>query len=597
MEKKKGLSVFDILKQGTSFKQKPEKQIFERKEHPEEYKRKQKKSSKPIDPNKYKREDSESELEEEGIFYPEGIRDHHDEHVDEEIEDPLVKSRNQRRDRINKLLKQHKIKLEGEDIPFPVSNFSKMKKRYNIPDSLLANMMKSEYERPTPVQMQSVPILMKNRNLISIAPTGSGKTMAYMLPIYCQLREHKKGGCRAVIFAPTVELGDQIYKDFLFFNLGQENHLKVKYIHKLSNDLTSFQEQVQHIDVIISTPMKFIKLFEQCQDQLETIQYVIFDEADKYFELGFLDQVNEILEFLKTNTSIVYGWFSATINPVVEDILKNFLTDPIKVIIGGRNNVLASIEQKLVYAGSEYGKIVEMRNMIMNGGLDPPVLIFVQSKERAMELYDELKGENLKLDVIHADRSQEEREEIVLKFRLGKIWVLITTDLMARGIDFKGVNLVINYDFPTTIINYIHRVGRTGRANRKGKAITFFTDLDKPLLRSLGNTLKASGLEVPDWIFKLKKADSKYRKHVKQFPVKREHISSKIEKQADPEFKKELARMDKIWKKKMLKKRKKNPEDVEGEENDYVEVEQEEEDGGGWTTVDGDADEDGFVDV
>ena len=138
--------------------------------------------------------------------------------------------------------------------------------------------------------------------------------------------------------------------------------------------------------------------------------------------------------------------------------------------------------------------------------MDPPVLIFVQSKERATELYEEMcKIQNIKVAVIHADKSIKEREQTIFNFRLGKIWILITTDLMARGIDFKGVNLVINYDFPNSMITYVHRVGRTGRANRKGRAITFFTDVDKPMLRSLGNLLKSSGVDVPEWILTLKK--------------------------------------------------------------------------------------------
>lgn len=113
---------------------------------------------------------------------------------------------------------------------------------------------------------------------------------------------------------------------------------------------------------------------------------------------------------------------------------------------------------------------------------------------------------NIKVAVIHADKSIKERENTIFNFRLGKIWILITTDLMARGIDFKGVNLVINYDFPNNMITYVHRVGRTGRANRKGKAVTFFTDVDKPMLKSLGNLLKSSGVDVPEWILTMKKA-------------------------------------------------------------------------------------------
>lgn len=574
---KKNISIFDLLKQGTSFKNKPEKHLFEPGKAPHAQKKQHKKSKSlqaQQNSNKYDTKDSESESEEidflnHGDFNENAKRN--DEEEKEEF-DPVTKAKNQRKDRIYKLLKKHKIKFEGEDVPYPVSNFTKMHKRYDLDDALVQNMKKSGYETPTPVQMQAIPILMSNRSLMSIAPTGSGKTMAYMLPLYCHLREHQKGNCRAVIFVPTVELGDQVLKEFLFFNLNVKNFLRVKFIHKMNSDAKSFQEQMEHTDVIITTPMKFIKLFQDMNEAIMAIRYAIFDEADKYFELGFLDQITTILEFLKENTSIVYGWFSATINVVIEDILKNFLKEPIKIIIGGRNNVLASIEQKLVYAGSEFGKLIEIRRMIHEGGIHPPVLIFVQSKERATELYDELKTENVKLDVIHANKSKHEREKIILKFRLGEIWILITTELMARGIDFKGVNLVINYDFPTTVISYIHRVGRTGRANRQGKAITFFTDLDKPLLRTLGNTLKASGLDVREWILKIKKSGKEVRRQLEQMPVQREPISTAVEKQADPKFKQEIKKVDKMWHK-MVKKRKINTENANGQ-NEWVTVDQ-----------------------
>lgn len=161
-------------------------------------------------------------------------------------------------------------------------------------------------------------------------------------------------------------------------------------------------------------------------------------------------------------------------------------------------------------------------------------------------------------------------------FRIGKLWVLICTDLIGRGIDFKGVNLVINYDLPNTMINYIHRVGRTGRAGRKGKAVTFYTDVDKPLLRSLGNMLKISGCEVPEWIFTLEKMDKKTRKRLEKFPVKRESISTKIEKNIDPGLRMEMKIRDKIFEKKMKKIHKEKEEIGEDSEQGIEDEEFEE---------------------
>lgn len=143
--------------------------------------------------------------------------------------------------------------------------------------------------------------------------------------------------------------------------------------------------------------------------------------------------------------------------------------------------------------------------------MNPPILIFVQSKERAKELYGELAYDKIRVDVIHSDLSQLQRDNVVDDFRAGKTWVLIATDVIARGVDFKGVNCVINYDFPDSYNAYIHRIGRTGRAGRTGEAITFYTEADLPFLRNIANSMKSSGCEVPSWIMALPKL--KWKKH------------------------------------------------------------------------------------
>ena len=159
--------------------------------------------------------------------------------------------------------------------------------------------------------------------------------------------------------------------------------------------------------------------------------------------------------------------------------------------------------------------------------MTPPVIIFVQSRERAAALFKELVYDGINVDVIHADRTKKQRDTIIKKFRIGETWVLIATDLMARGMDFKGVNCVINYDFPQSTVSYVHRIGRTGRAGRKGKAITFFTESDMKYLRSIANVMKISGCEdVPEWMLKLKKQNRSERKYMKKYAPKRSRIST-----------------------------------------------------------------------
>jgi len=166
-------------------------------------------------------------------------------------------------------------------------------------------------------------------------------------------------------------------------------------------------------------------------------------------------------------------------------------------------------------------------------GFVPPMLIFVQSKQRAKELFHELMYDQVNVGVIHGDKKKQERDEIMQKFRMGDIWVLICTDLMARGIDFKTVNSVLNFDFPTSLVSYIHRVGRTGRAGREGTATTYFTDADLPFVKTIANLMAKSNHDVPEWLKKLKnnsQANNKAWKQLGEKPIRRKTISTSVER-------------------------------------------------------------------
>jgi len=201
--------------------------------------------------------------------------------------------------------------------------------------------------------------------------------------------------------------------------------------------------------------------------------------------------------------------FSATLDHEVIYWCKLNLDNVVTIRIGAAQAAVETIDQKLVFCGTEHGKLVAFRSLVQSG-LKPPVLVFVETKERAQQLFKELLYDGIHVDIIHSERSQTQRENTVRAFRSGGIWVLICTELMGRGIDFKGVNLVINYDFPPSAVSYIHRIGRTGRAGREGQAITYYTEADKPMLRCIANVMQNSGCEVPDFILAIK--PSKFEK-------------------------------------------------------------------------------------
>merc|ERR1711997_88186 len=259
---------------------------------------------------------------------------------------------------------------------------------------------------------------------------------------------------------------------------------------------------------------------------------------------GLKDSENSWRQYIKLAPRPKKAMFSATLAPEVEQWCSLNLDNSCSVSMGARNTANHIVGQSLVYTGTEKGKLLAFRQLLLDGGLTPPVLVFVQTKERAKELFDEINSgdkQQLRVGVLHAERSQLQRLQTLQQFRAGYVWVLICTELVGRGIDFKGVNLVVNYDFPPSTISYIHRVGRTGRAGRPGKAITYFTDKDKTLLRSIAQIIKDSGSYVPDYMLKLKKATRHEKRNLAKRALQRETIST--ESKYDKEKRKKLEEM------------------------------------------------------
>ncbi|KAI8052473.1 P-loop containing nucleoside triphosphate hydrolase protein [Syncephalis plumigaleata] len=418
---------------------------------------------------------------------------------------------------------KHRIKVYGTDIPRPFQAFSEVEQQFKMEPFLLNNLRRLGYKQPTPVQMQCAPITLDGRELMACAPTGSGKTLSFVLPILQDLRNPKKVGCRALIISPTRELAQQIYNHFNALSVGKK--FKIGIMSRVSTSQSDDPKLRQKFDILISTPLRLVHAIQQEQMDLSQVKHLILDEADKLLDLGFLEQMDEILAAC-TLPQLQKALYSATLPSGVEQLAQTIMKDPIRVVVGTKNAATETIKQRLIYVGGEEGKMIAMRQLIQEG-LKPPVLIFVQSIERARELFSELIYDGINVEVIHSERTRAQRDNIVQQFREGKIWVLISTELMARGIDFKGVRLVINYDFPQTVQSYIHRIGRTGRAGREGEAITLFTNDDVDFLRSIVNVMKESGCDVPEWMLKLKKASKDKRHQLRKAPIKRKTISTR----------------------------------------------------------------------
>ncbi|KAI4300238.1 hypothetical protein L6164_033635 [Bauhinia variegata] len=438
-----------------------------------------------------------------------------DEHVAENESIERKKEQNRQLERDALFRKKHNIHVSGYNVPSPLQNFEELKSRYGCESYLIRNLAELGFREPTPIQLQAIPVLLSDRECFACAPTGSGKTLAFVCPMLIKLKSPEKDGIRAVILCPTRELSAQTYRECKKLAKGK------KFCIKLMTKELARKADFSKLpcDILISTPLRLRLAVKRKKVDLRRVQYLVLDESDKLFELVLFKQIDTIIKAC-SNPSIIRSLFSATLPDFVEDRARELMHDAVRVIVGRKNMASETIKQKLVFTGSEEGKLVAIRQSFAES-LNPPVLVFVQSKERAKELYDELAYDNIRVGVIHSDLSQNEREDAVDNFRAGKTWVLIATDVVARGMDFKGVNCVINYDFPDSAAAYIHRIGRSGRAGRVGEAITFYTEEDIPFLRNIANLMAASGCEVPSWLTDLRK--KKWKKH----RPKRDSISTK----------------------------------------------------------------------
>ncbi|KAL4351363.1 hypothetical protein GQ457_06G025920 [Hibiscus cannabinus] len=403
------------------------------------------------------------------------------------------------------LRKTYNIHVSGNNVATPLKSFAELSSVYGCESYLLQNFAKLGFKEPTPIQRQAIPILLSGRECFACAPTGSGKTLAFVSPMLMKLKHASTEGVRAVILCPTRELAAQTTRECK--KLAEGNKFYIKLLTKKlirSADLSKLR-----CDILISTPLRLRAAIKKKKLDLSRVEYLVLDESDKLFELGLIKQIDAVVKAC-SNPSITRSLFSATLPDSVEELARTIMHDAVRVIIGRKNTASNSVNQKLVFAGTEEGKLLALRQSFQEK-LNPPILIFLQSKERAKELYEELKFDDIRVGVIHSDLSEIQRENVVNDFRAGKTWVLIATDVIARGMDFKGVNCVINYDFPDSAAAYIHRIGRSGRAGRTGEAITFYTEDDVPFLRNIANVMSASGCEVPSWIMAMRKL--RWKKH------------------------------------------------------------------------------------
>ena len=344
------------------------------------------------------------------------------------------------------------------------------------------------YKEPTPIQQQAIPVVLEGRDLIGCAETGTGKTAAFLLPILNRIAERPRPGIRALVLAPTRELALQIHKMY-----GELNHTKQNRSAILmggANIRTQTSELRQGAAVVIATPGRLLDLVDRGTLNLATVEVLVLDEADRMLDMGFLPAIRRVLSLVPAKRQTLL--FSATLSPEIEQLARSTMKAPKLVEVSQRGRAPQLVEQTAYQVAAE-SKTALLLDLLERENFER-VLVFARTRRSAERLSHILSARDHLVNRIHSDRSQPQREAALRGFRDGRTRVLVATDIAARGLDVDGVSHVINYDVPAAPEDYVHRIGRTGRAGSKGQAITIVTPVDELSLRAIeklmGQTVK-----------------------------------------------------------------------------------------------------------
>lgn len=449
------------------------------------------------------------------------------------------------------------IKVSGKDVPRPVQKWAQC----GLTRQMLDVIEDLGYEKPTPIQMQALPTLMSGRDVIGVAKTGSGKTVAFLLPMFRHIKDQpplKDGeGPIGLIMTPTRELAVQIHRDCKAF-------LKTMNLRSVcAYGGAPISEQIAELkrgaEIVVCTPGRMIDLLAANQGRvtnLKRVTYVVLDEADRMFDMGFEPQVMKIFANMRPDKQTIL--FSATMPRIIDALTKKVLKSPVEVTVGGKSVVAQEIEQLVEVRDekSKFLRLLELLGNLYDQDEDARTLIFVDRQEKADDLLKELMMKGYPCMSIHGGKDQVDRDSTISDFKKGVVPILIATSVAARGLDVKQLKLVVNFDAPNHLEDYVHRAGRTGRAGNKGTAVTFITEEQENCATCIAKALEQSGQPVPDRVKEMRTA---YREKVKSGKAKESSgFGGKGLDRLDQE--REAARM-----------RERKTHKADGEEDDYKE--------------------------
>ncbi|KAF8091460.1 hypothetical protein N665_0445s0045 [Sinapis alba] len=391
--------------------------------------------------------------------------------------------------------RRHEITVSGGQVPPPLMSFETT----GFPPELLREVLSAGFSAPTPIQAQSWPIAMQGRDIVAIAKTGSGKTLGYLIPGFLHLqriRNDSRMGPTILVLSPTRELATQIQDEAVKF--GRSSRISCTCLYGGAPKGPQLRDLERGADIVVATPGRLNDILEMRRISLRQVSYLVLDEADRMLDMGFEPQIRKIVKEIPTKRQTLM--YTATWPKGVRKIAADLLVNPAQVNIGNVDELVAnkSITQHIeVVAPMEKQRRLEQILRSQEPG--SKVIIFCSTKRMCDQLTRNLTRQ-FGAAAIHGDKSQPERDNVLNQFRSGRTPVLVATDVAARGLDVKDIRAVINYDFPNGVEDYVHRIGRTGRAGATGQAFTFFGDQDSKHASDLIKILEGANQRVPQQI-------------------------------------------------------------------------------------------------
>lgn len=413
-------------------------------------------------------------------------------------EHPAIKNRSQRD--VERFLEKHDITLIGA-CPKPITEFNEI----DMPDYVLNEIEKQGFQRPTPIQAQGWPIALSGLNMVGVAKTGSGKTLGYMLPAIVHINHQKPDpsvrGPLVLVLAPTRELAQQIQQ--VATDFGSSSYIRNTCLFGGSSKGPQASDLRRGVEIVIATPGRLIDFLETGTTTLQRVTYLVLDEADRMLDMGFEPQIRKILEQVRPDRQILM--WSATWPKEVQRLARDFLGDYVQINVG-------SLELSANHNITQYVKVIEehekneqlgkLLDNLSSRGPAGKILIFSTTKRKCDQITSYLRRYGQDAVGMHGDKSQQERERALNRFRNSNSCILVATDVAARGLDVDGIKVVINYDYPQQTEDYVHRIGRTGRSNATGEAYTFFTSNERKMAKELVNILEEAKQDVPPELLK-----------------------------------------------------------------------------------------------